>query len=414
MEKRTSKKLTYSVLGIALLVLGFVFMADAITVSTDYEDFSSSPEDPILLSPANPEIEKNPSSSLWGPVFVAGGVFLLFRTRQRRKGQAAMEFLMTYGWAILAAIIAIGVLAYFGVFSPGQYVGSSAVVTAPFYAEAWNVQAAQGGNPGTVNVALRNNGGEDLDIQSVSLSNVQANTGVSCTPAGAFQIESSKVEVAAIQCDNLEQGTAFRADVVITYQKLDSDLDLTSTGTITDTVAANTGSGGGPGPMHQLSVTKTGNGQGTVTSSPSGINCGGDCSEDYNEGSNIQLTASATITEAEGSAFVEWSNACSGSSITCDINNILSGQTATARFGINCQDSDGGRVGSTQGTVTAYDPDTGASVDTQTDECDIFAIGTVIEYYCSGDGRDGYVSESISCGGNACINGACDTGGGGI
>lgn len=34
-----------------------------------------------------------------------------------RKGQAAMEFLSTYGWPILAAIIAIGVLAYFGVFN---------------------------------------------------------------------------------------------------------------------------------------------------------------------------------------------------------------------------------------------------------------------------------------------------------
>lgn len=28
---------------------------------------------------------------------------------------------MIYGWAILAAIIAIGVFAYFGVFTPGQY-----------------------------------------------------------------------------------------------------------------------------------------------------------------------------------------------------------------------------------------------------------------------------------------------------
>ena len=39
----------------------------------------------------------------------------------KKKGQAAMEFLMTYGWAILAAVVVIGVLAYFGVFSPGKY-----------------------------------------------------------------------------------------------------------------------------------------------------------------------------------------------------------------------------------------------------------------------------------------------------
>jgi hypothetical protein len=30
-----------------------------------------------------------------------------------RRGQAAMEFLMTYGWAIIAAIIVIGVLAIY-------------------------------------------------------------------------------------------------------------------------------------------------------------------------------------------------------------------------------------------------------------------------------------------------------------
>ncbi len=33
------------------------------------------------------------------------------------KGQAAMEFLMTYGWALLIVLVAIGVLATFGVFS---------------------------------------------------------------------------------------------------------------------------------------------------------------------------------------------------------------------------------------------------------------------------------------------------------
>ena len=35
------------------------------------------------------------------------------------KAQAAMEFLMTYGWAILVVLIVIGVLAYFGVLKPG-------------------------------------------------------------------------------------------------------------------------------------------------------------------------------------------------------------------------------------------------------------------------------------------------------
>lgn len=34
-----------------------------------------------------------------------------------RKSQAAMEFLMTYGWAIVVVMVMVGVLAYFGVFN---------------------------------------------------------------------------------------------------------------------------------------------------------------------------------------------------------------------------------------------------------------------------------------------------------
>ncbi len=35
-----------------------------------------------------------------------------------KSAQAAMEFLMTYGWAILVVLVVIGALAYFGVLSP--------------------------------------------------------------------------------------------------------------------------------------------------------------------------------------------------------------------------------------------------------------------------------------------------------
>jgi len=35
-----------------------------------------------------------------------------------RRAQAALEFLMTYGWAILVVLIVIGALSYFGVLNP--------------------------------------------------------------------------------------------------------------------------------------------------------------------------------------------------------------------------------------------------------------------------------------------------------
>lgn len=38
-----------------------------------------------------------------------------------KKSQAAMEFLMMYGWAILIVLIALGALWYFGVLNPDYF-----------------------------------------------------------------------------------------------------------------------------------------------------------------------------------------------------------------------------------------------------------------------------------------------------
>lgn len=40
--------------------------------------------------------------------------------KHMRKGQGAMEFLLTYGWAILVVIVVISALAYYGILTPGK------------------------------------------------------------------------------------------------------------------------------------------------------------------------------------------------------------------------------------------------------------------------------------------------------
>ncbi|MFH1849194.1 MAG: hypothetical protein ABH879_03315 [archaeon] len=40
---------------------------------------------------------------------------------RNRRAQVAMEFLMTYGWAILIVLVVISALAYFGVLNPQQF-----------------------------------------------------------------------------------------------------------------------------------------------------------------------------------------------------------------------------------------------------------------------------------------------------
>jgi len=77
--------------------------------------------------------------------------------------------------------------------------------------------------------------------------------------------------------------------------------------------------------QYTLTVSKSGTGNGTVTSSPSGIDCGSDCSESYNQGTSVTLTATA----ASGSIFGGWSGACSGTG-TCTVTmNAAKSVTAT-------------------------------------------------------------------------------------
>lgn len=40
-----------------------------------------------------------------------------------KRGQSALEYLVTYGWAILAVVIIAGVLWYFGIFNPSRFAG---------------------------------------------------------------------------------------------------------------------------------------------------------------------------------------------------------------------------------------------------------------------------------------------------
>ena len=80
-------------------------------------------------------------------------------------------------------------------------------------------------------------------------------------------------------------------------------------------------------PEYTLTVSKSGTGSGTVASSPSGIDCGSDCSESYDQGTSVTLTATA----ASGSAFTGWSGGgCSGTG-SCSVT-MNSNITVTAAF----------------------------------------------------------------------------------
>ena len=148
----------------------------------------------------------------------------------KRRGQAAMEFLMTYGWAILAAIIVIAVIAIY--FRPSALVQNSVIVNAPLYGVGTTISATQ------IQVELRNQGGEDITttgatvtFNSPSGASCAAGSGIGALAAGSTQI------ITFGSCTGLSTGKTTSSDITITYTRPDSTLGLQSTGTVSGKVA---------------------------------------------------------------------------------------------------------------------------------------------------------------------------------
>ena len=134
--------------------------------------------------------------------------------------------------------------------------------------------------------------------------------------------------------------------------------------------------------MYELNVVRSGSGSGTITSNPTGISCGSDCTESYSEGQSVTLNAAAS----PGSVFAGWSGGeCSGTGM-CVIS-ITTDVTVTAMFNIvNVPpelSTDRGTIG-TQLTIT------GSDFGVKTGKILIGGVATKIA-------KDGWKPDSISC-----------------
>lgn len=76
----------------------------------------------------------------------------------------------------------------------------------------------------------------------------------------------------------------------------------------------------------QLQVQAAGGGTGTISSAPSGINCGQTCSASFQQGTKVTLTATA----GPNSTFAGWGGACSGAG-TCTVT-LSKDMSVTASF----------------------------------------------------------------------------------
>ena len=138
----------------------------------------------------------------------------------KKRAQAAMEFLMTYGWAILAAVIVVGVLWYM-IGNPANLAGNNFQVSAPLVGNAMNVGASD------LTLEFRNGDAETITVTNVSFSggctDNTTSTAVGAGSLGLFTLSTC----------GWSSGDRVNGDLTISYTKTGSSVTQTATGTIT-------------------------------------------------------------------------------------------------------------------------------------------------------------------------------------
>ena len=152
---------------------------------------------------------------------------------KNKRGQAAMEFLMTYGWAILVVLIAIGALAYFGVLNPARFLPESCTIGPGVGCDDYKITSGAAAES-TIQLLLRNGLGEsltDVDVAITGCTDSTAADGDDAWTDGSLLGDADN-GITLTTCGILNSGERVKVDITITYTG-SSGLEHTKTGTLT-------------------------------------------------------------------------------------------------------------------------------------------------------------------------------------
>ena len=149
----------------------------------------------------------------------------------KMKAQAAMEYLMTYGWAILIVIIVAAALYALGVFNPATWTGTRSTGFANIGQPTdWMMNSS-----GIFNITLKNSLGQSITINQVTADCGSGSSDVYLsTNAGSPTIGSgSSIEYYNDTCATMTQGSSFSFTISVTYTKGGGVYSQTDSGTVT-------------------------------------------------------------------------------------------------------------------------------------------------------------------------------------
>ena len=82
------------------------------------------------------------------------------------KGQSALEYLITYGWAILVILVVLAVLWYYGIFNPSKWAGEMVTSGSAFQASVVNTNLKNA----SLGLTLNNIAGVPLTVNSITVT----------------------------------------------------------------------------------------------------------------------------------------------------------------------------------------------------------------------------------------------------
>jgi len=160
--------------------------------------------------------------------------------KNRKKGQAALEFLTTYGWAFLVILVMIGALAYFGVLDPSRFISEGCQLPGAITCVAGSIS----GTDSTVSLGLKNNMMDDATITLISLSSEDGSCGTTALTGDAnagSSVSLGSTSLTTTAClgtsatENVGEKKKF--DLTVSYTKDDAaSVTLVAAGTMVATI----------------------------------------------------------------------------------------------------------------------------------------------------------------------------------
>ena len=146
---------------------------------------------------------------------------------QSKKSQAAMEFMMTYGWAFLAILVVISTLAYFGVLNPDAFMIKRCIMPPEITCRDFEFSYDSISSRNKLILSLQNSRGNVIIINNVSIEDKWVRPNVVLNNADPYEVTLSGINQNIIQ-----KGKKYDKEIKIIYNNTYTGLEHTFIGRI--------------------------------------------------------------------------------------------------------------------------------------------------------------------------------------